>query len=157
MIGDEKLSKWRSDSCGQPRQSMRPSRAATFQEERGRGLVLSGLESRLGGQGGRRGRQWGLWTHRAPSTGLGEEEGCSPSQWPPPENDRGPAEGSEAAGELLWGRPFPIVSLPCKVCSPLAYTIISVSQQRWGAFFIQDNLQMTEESTHCSSITVHIP
>ena len=117
---------------------MRPSRAGVFQEERGRGLVRSGLESRLDAEGseaggadsggcgltGPRARGWGR-RRAAPQVSDPHLKMIGDQQ-------KGPRLPVSCRG---WGRPFPIISLPCEVCSPLAYTIISVSQQRWGAFF----------------------
>ena len=110
-------------------------------------LVVSGWDlgwtRRAGSQAGQTAGAARLWAsppwgaNRALARGWGKGRVASPVSDPRPENDQGPSGRLEAADELGGGagQPFPIISLPCKPCSPRSYTFISVSQTEVGTFF----------------------
>lgn len=139
---------------------MWPSRAGVFQEERGIRLVVSGWDlgwtRRAGSQEGQTTGAARLWAsppwgaNRALARGWGKRRVASPVSDPRPENDQGPSGGLEAADELGGGagRPFPVISLPCKACSHVLTP--SFLFYRGGSILLQDNLQIIEESTFCS-------
>lgn len=156
MVCDGKLNKWRSDGWGRPRPWVGASRVGFFRRGAWDWCCL-GTDLGTQTRGGRLRGLWAahlLWAHRAPARARGEE-GCPPGRRPPPGDNSRPAGGLEAVDELRgWrgGGPFPPPRAP-----PSLTLLFPFHKRRWGRFFLQDGLQITEASAHCSLLKPPTP